>query len=104
MKFVETSIFTKQVEKLLPDEGYRTLQSALMFRPGAGAVIRGSGGLRKIRWRLPSSGKRGGLRTIYYCDRPDTIYMIFMYKKSDQDDLTPEQLRTLKELAEECFS
>jgi mRNA-degrading endonuclease RelE of RelBE toxin-antitoxin system len=80
MKFIETSIFTKLIQRLLPDESYRMLQMALMLRPNAGSVIKGSGGLRKIRWNLPGSGKRGGLRLIYYCDRPDDIYMIFIYK------------------------
>jgi putative transcriptional regulator len=60
MVFIETSIFTREIQWLLPDESYRMLQSALMLRPDAGSVIRGSGGLRKIRWNLPGSGKRGG--------------------------------------------
>jgi mRNA-degrading endonuclease RelE of RelBE toxin-antitoxin system len=103
MKFIETSIFTKQVQELLSDESYQMLQSSLMFRPDAGPVIKGSGGLRKIRWKLPGSGKRGALRTIYYWDRPETIYMIFMYKKTDQEDLTPEQLKVLKKMVEESL-
>ena len=41
MLFVETPIFTKEVTKLLSDEEYRGLQSALAFRPEAGALIRG---------------------------------------------------------------
>ena len=101
MKFIETSIFTKQVQKLLPDENYRMLQSALMFRPDAGPVISGSGGLRKIRWKLPGSGKRGSLRLIYYWDPPESIYMIFMYRKTDQENLTPLQVKTLKKLIKE---
>ncbi len=104
MKFIETSIFTKQVQKLLPDENYRMLQSALMFKPDAGPVISGSGGLRKIRWRLPGSGKRGSLRLIYYWDPPENIYMIFMYKKTDQKDLTPLQIKALKKLIKENMS
>ena len=78
MKFIETSIFSKQVQEFLTEESYRMLQSALMFRPDAGAVIKGSGGLRKIRWKLPGTGKRGAVRTIYYFERPETIYMVFM--------------------------
>lgn len=49
MIFIETSVFTKEIERLLPDEIYRKLQAVLMLRPEAGDVIRGSGGLRKIR-------------------------------------------------------
>ena len=101
MKFIETSIFTKQVQKLLPDDNYRMLQSALMFRPDAGPVISGSGGLRKIRWKLPGSGKRGSLRLIYYWDPPESIYMIFMYRKTDQENLTPLQVKALKKLIKE---
>lgn len=101
MKFIETSIFTKQVQKLLPDENYRMLQSALMFRPDAGPLISGSGGLRKIRWKLPGSGKRGSLRLIYYWDPPESIYMIFMYRKTDQENLTPLQVKALKKLIKE---
>src|SRR5688572_31960841 len=50
------------------DETYRALQLALLLRPQQGRIIRGSGGLRKLRWRLPlhGRGKRGGLRLIYY--------------------------------------
>jgi hypothetical protein len=59
MIFIETSLFTKEIQRLLPDESYRMLQSVLMLRPDAGSVIRGSGGLRKIRWSVPGSGKRG---------------------------------------------
>jgi mRNA-degrading endonuclease RelE of RelBE toxin-antitoxin system len=104
MKFIETSIFTKQVEKLLPDVNYRMLQSSLMLKPDAGAVIKGSDGLRKVRWNLPGAGKRGSLRIIYYFDRPESIYMIFMYKKDDLSDLTPDQVKILKTLVEENLS
>lgn len=50
MRFVETPIFTEEVQDLLAEEEYRALQLALLFRPEQGNVIKGSGGLRKIRW------------------------------------------------------
>jgi len=49
MIFIETPIFTKRIKKLLPDDEYHQLQIALLLRPYAGELIRGSGGLRKIR-------------------------------------------------------
>ncbi len=49
MEFIETTIFTKQVHALLSDEDYSELQEALILNPLAGSLIRGSGGLRKIR-------------------------------------------------------
>ena len=74
------------------------LQTAMMYRPDAGDMIRGGGGLRKVRWNLPGRGKRGSLRVIYYWDPPETIYMLLPYKKTDQDNLTPEQLKFLMSL------
>jgi hypothetical protein len=104
MVFIETSIFTREIQRLLPDESYRMLQSVLMLRPDAGSVIRGTGGLRKIRWNLPGSGKRGALRVIYFWSPPDTIFMLFPYRKTDQEDLTPEQLKLLRKIVKEFLS
>jgi len=66
MVFIETPIFTKLVIELLSDDSYAELQQMLLLRPDAGDVIPGSGGLRKVRWRIAGQGKRGGLRIIYY--------------------------------------
>jgi mRNA-degrading endonuclease RelE of RelBE toxin-antitoxin system len=104
MEFIETPIFTKLVCELLPDDDYRLIQKALVIRPEAGAIIQGSGGLRKIRWKIQGSGKRGGLRLIYYWDGPNNIiYMLLVYKKSKQEDLTPNQLKILKDLVKELL-
>ena len=102
MLFIETPIFTKLVIDLISDDEYRKLQLALVLRPEAGKIISGSGGLRKIRWKSGGSGKRGGLRLIYFWDVPeDTIYMLLIYKKSKQEDLTPNQLKTLRNLVKD---
>ncbi len=77
MVFIETSIFTKEIQHLRQDDNYRMLQTALMLPPDAGNLIKGSGGLRKIRWSLPGTGKRGTLRIIEYWNSPDTIFMLF---------------------------
>ncbi len=102
MEFIETPIFTKLICELLPDNGYRKLQNSLVLRPEAGDLIRNSGGLRKLRWNIRGSGKRGGLRLIYYWDKPhDIIYMLLIYKKTRKDDLTFDQLKTLRNLVKE---
>jgi mRNA-degrading endonuclease RelE of RelBE toxin-antitoxin system len=102
MLFIETPIFTKLIRQTLPDNDYRKLQGTLLMRPEAGNLIRGGGGLRKIRWKIPGKGKRGGIRVIYYWDKPEnTFYMLTVYKKSNQSNLTPNQLKVLRQLIEE---
>jgi mRNA-degrading endonuclease RelE of RelBE toxin-antitoxin system len=104
MLFVETPVFTKLVGAQLGDEEYRALQVALLLRPEQGTIIRGSGGLRKIRWGPKGRGKRGGLRVIYYWSPPDQVcFMLFLYSKNEQGDLTPTQVRTLAKVVREEF-
>ena len=102
MRFIETPVFTRELQGLLSDDDYRSLQLALLLRPDAGALIPSGGGLRKLRWSLPGKGKRGGARVIYYWQREeDVIYMLFVYSKSRQEDLSQEQLRILRKLVKE---
>jgi hypothetical protein len=104
MRFVETPVFTAAVTALLSDEEYRQLQLALLMRPEQGVRIRDSGGLRKLRWGARGRGKRGGVRVIYYWHSVDDFfYMLLIYAKSEQDDLTPAQLRVLRRLVREEF-
>jgi hypothetical protein len=60
MVFIETPVFTRQVQEFLSDEAYSAFQWYLALNPGAGDVIRDTGGLRKVRWSVAGSGKRGG--------------------------------------------
>ena len=101
MEFRETPIFTKQINGLLSDDELRRLQVSLMLRPDAGAIIKGGGGLRKVRWKAQGRGKSGGIRVIYYYELPDTIYMLLAYPKNKQENITPSQLKVLKTLMEE---
>jgi len=104
MVIIETSVFTRQVPELLSDEEYRALQTALANRPNAGAVIIGSGGLRKLRWATKGKGKRGGSRVIYYwAVSQEQILMLLIYSKSEQEDLRRDQLKTLKRVVEEEY-
>ncbi len=98
VEFIETPIFTKQITDLLDDADYGQLQVTLAIQPNSGDVIRGGGGLRKIRWSAQGRGKRGGIRVIYYKIEEDQIYMLFAYPKNKQEDLTSEQLKVLRTL------
>ena len=101
MVIIETAIFSRLIQELMGDEEYRALQEALVTRPETGDLIKGSGGLRKIRWKLEGQGKRGGVRVIYYwLTADDQLRLLYVYRKSKQPDLTPDQIATLKTLVE----
>jgi len=101
MVFIETPIFTRRIQEILSGEEYRLLQVQLINKPDFGKIIRGSGGLRKLRWSAGGHGKRSGIRVIYYWFVPqNTLLLLFVYPKSERDDLTPEQLRQLKKVVE----
>lgn len=102
--FVETPIFTRQITELLDDSDYRRFQVVLAVNPEAGDVIRGGGGLRKIRWSAQGRGKRGGIRIIYYLLEADDVFLLFAYPKNKQEDLTNEQLKVLRTLVKEELS
>ena len=90
-----------RVTELLSDDEYAELQKVLVADPNAGDLIPGSGGLRKIRWAIQGRGKRSGARIIYYhLISRDQFYMLLIYGKNEQDDLSPEQLRVLKKAVE----
>ena len=101
MVFYETAIFTEQILGLLEDDSYRELQWVLIRKPDSGAIIPGSRGLRKIRWRAAGRGKRGGIRVIYYLVTGDQIYLLYAYPKNKQEDLTPAQLQRLRHLVDQ---
>lgn len=102
MEFFETPVFTKLIHKLISEEQYHLLQLQLSIRPEFGDIIKGSGGIRKLRWAGSGRGKRGGIRVIYYYFTEDhQIYMLYAYPKNKKDNLTAGQLKQLKQLVEE---
>ncbi len=96
--FIETTLFTRLVIDYLSDEEYGKLQQELMNNPEAGAVIRASGGVRKIRWAAAGRGKRGGYRVIYFVRRSnDIIWMLTMYPKNVTDSIPGNVLKQIRE-------
>jgi len=97
MEIAETSIFTKEITRILSDDEYKALQNFLVTNPKGGDVIKGSGGLRKIRWKLKGRGKSGGIRNIYYYhEKESLLLMVYVYEKSKTEDLTPKQIDLLR--------
>lgn len=102
MEFIETPTFTRQIQELLTDEEYRGLQNMLVDDPECGDLIKGGGGIRKVRHAAQGKGKSGGARAIYYWikDRHQ-IYMLVVYPKSRKDDLSDKETAILRELVKE---
>lgn len=101
MVFQETAVFTKLIKELMDDELYRRLQTFLVENPDAGDLIEGTGGLRKLRWKLPGIGKRGGVRVIYYWRVSEAqILMLLVYPKSAKDDLKSAEKKQLRKIVE----
>lgn len=95
--FIETRLFTRLVQDYLGDDEYRRLQIALLENPEAGDIIPGSGGIRKVRWRAPGRGKRGGYRVIYYAKiTQGMIWMLTMYPKNVTENIPAHVLRQIR--------
>jgi hypothetical protein len=79
---------TQLVQGCLSDDEYAALQAAIIANPEAGVVVRGSGGVRKLRWGPAGRGKPGGIRVIC-CRRPQRgqIWMLTLYAKSEADSI-----------------
>ncbi len=102
MEFIETPTFTRLILELLTDDEYRELQNFLLEDPERGDILKGGGGIRKVRYSLPGKGKRGGIRVIYYwIVKDDQILMLLAYPKSRKDTLTDRETAILRNLVKE---
>ena len=96
--FIEPRLFSQLVSKYLSDEEYAKLQHKLIEDPGAGDLIPGSGGIRKLRWKGPSRGKSGGVRVIYYArTKQGEIWMLTLYAKNVSENIPAHILKKIKE-------
>lgn len=102
MEFIETQTFSRLLVDLLTDEEYADMQNVLLENPERGDLLKGGGGIRKLRHALPGRGKSGGVRVIYYWLRDDgQIYMLLIDPKSKKDDLTDRETALLREFVKE---
>ena len=96
MIFIETTTFTKLIGSYLSDDEYRGLQGFMLEHPDAGKIVRGSGGVRKLRWAISGKGKSGGIRVIYYWKRADNeVWLLTVYGKSERETIPSHILRQI---------
>lgn len=96
IEFVETSIFTRQIKELATDDELKDLQAELIAQPDKGDIIKGTGGLRKVRMAVGNKGKSGSIRVLYILALADKIYLVLAYPKAVKDSLTAEEKAKLK--------
>lgn len=87
---IETEVFERQARRLgVSEDEIQAIYAAIAEDPMQGAVIQGTGGARKLRFRRPGTGKSGGYRTIhYYADEDVPVFMLAIYTKAEQDNIS----------------
>lgn len=96
----ETPLFLRQAAEVWDEDEHMAFVSFIAANPEAGDVIPDSGGVRKVRWRREGSGKRGGVRVVYFYhngDRP--LYLLLVYAKARREDLSPAEKLAVRKLA-----
>ena len=95
--FVETRLFTQLVKSYLSDDEYRQVQLRIIQYPRCGAVVPGSGGVRKLRWRAAGRGNRAGYRVVYFLRRSeDEVWMLTIYPKNVRDTIPAHVLKAIR--------
>ena len=103
LKFIELPSFTYALSQLkLGDDFLQELQNRILKDPDIGDIIPGSGGARKIRFKLRNKGSQGGVRIVYIdivCK--ESIYLLDMYSKNTKKDLTPAEKASIFDIIKE---
>ena len=97
---IELSPFARNWRSIWTEAEYNEFIEWIAANPKSGGVIKGSGGVRKIRWTGTGHGKRGGARIIFYSADADYVYLMTIYAKNQRADISAKELKTIKELIE----
>ena len=99
MTVIETPEFLSACRKLMDEDERGRLIDYLAANPTAGAIVRETGGVRKLRWRLEGRGKRGGARIIYYHYNANVpLFALTAYAKNERGDLSAADRKSFKAL------
>jgi hypothetical protein len=95
----ETALFVRQAEAVWDNEERAAFVSFIAANPESGDLIPQTGGVRKIRWSRAGAGKRGGVRVVYfYHDTNRPLYLLMVYAKAKQENLSPAEKRSVREI------
>ncbi len=96
LSVAQTEIFASKASKLLSEDELVDLVNVIASKPDSGVVIKGTGGLRKLRIGLQGRGKRGGARVIYWFHSLDyPAVLLWIYAKNEVSDLSAAQSKAL---------
>jgi len=88
--------FIHTANKLLTEIERQDIIRYLAEHPKAGDLMEGTGGVRKLRWGRGGQGKSGGVRVIYYFhDEMMPLYLLTLFAKGDQANLSKAQCNEL---------
>lgn len=94
---VETAVFERAAANCMTPEERSDFIDWIARHPDQGAIVRGTGGMRKVRWGIRGRGKSGGLRVLYfYLDDKSPLYLITVWDKSNKLSLSDAQKAQLK--------
>jgi hypothetical protein len=100
LSVAETALFVRQAADVWSDGERSAFVDFIARNPEAGDVIADTGGVRKVRWSRQGSGKRGGVRVIYFYQHMDSpLYLLMVYAKARREDLSPDEKRAVRDLA-----
>ena len=95
ISIVEVRAFMRQAAAFLSEAEVEELKWYLANQPTAGVVIRGTGGVRKLRWSASGRGKRGGSRVIYFFHNDEMpLFLLAAYPKNVKTDLSLRSRRS----------
>lgn len=102
---VELPEFIRRAEKMLLDKERENLINHLAADPKAGILLKGTGGIRKLRWKRTGSGKSGGVRVIYYFhSEVYPLFLLTLFGKSEKTNISKAERNMLAKLTEELLA
>ena len=85
----------------LNDDDLHRLQNEILNNPDVGVVMKGTGGLRKMRFSFDDRGKSGSTRVCYVdIVVKETIFLVTAYPKNEKDNLSKEERNNIKKVIE----